>query len=276
MIKQITNIDFKKYKRVFIFGCSFTNYIWPTWANIIHLETNKGTPAYNYGAAGGGNIFITCTLMAANQKHRFNKDDLVLLMWSTFCREDRYIGHRWEVPGNIWTQNFYDEKFVLRYSCAKGYTVRDLGLIASATYTMNSLPCDVLTFLSVPPDWDKRYSNKNDFDEVINLYQDVIDSYPPVMYESVKDGSGGWVNGHHYYWPDVNGTEKMFSDYHPNPKMYMKYLMDIGMTVSNDTQDKINTYMSELQQINHHQKIRDWGENIYRDIGNYFWNEHLI
>ena len=279
MIINPKDFNGKKYNRVFIFGCSFTNYIWPTWANVLHLETNPGTLAYNYGKTGGGNLFILSTMMAAHQKHRFTKGDLILLMWSTFCREDRYIGHGWETPGNLWTQDMYDEKFIKKYACAKGYTVRDLALISAGTKVMEQFECDALAFLSVPPDWDKRYAvDFHEFDEVTQLYKDVIDSYPEVMYETVKDGTGGWVNGHHYHWPGVGGSteKKLFSDYHPNTKMYMKYLMNVGINVSQETQNKVQQYMSELETLNHSDTIRAWGENIYRGLGNYFWHNHLI
>lgn len=276
MIIHPTQYNPKKYNRVFIFGCSFTNYIWPTWANILHFETNPGTTAYNYGAAGGGNLFILCQMMAANQKHTFQQGDLILTMWSTFCREDRYIGHRWEVPGNLWTQNFYDEQFLQKYACAKGYTVRDLALISAGTDFMKNSSADAFAFLSVPPDWDRQFNKIHDFDNVLDLYQDLISSYPQVMYESVKDGHGGWVNGHKYFWPDVGGTSKIFQDYHPNTKMYLKYLQDIGFNISSQTQSKVEQYSNELLTIAHHQDIRKWGEDIYKGLGNYFWKENPI
>ena len=47
------HIDFNKYKRVFAFGCSFTNYIYPTWADLIMHEM-PSAECYNFGKAGGG------------------------------------------------------------------------------------------------------------------------------------------------------------------------------------------------------------------------------
>lgn len=276
MILHPSHFNPTKYKRVFIFGCSFTNYIWPTWANILHFETNPGTEAYNYGYPGGGNLFILSQMMAAHQKHRFQANDLILTMWSTFCREDRYIGHRWETPGNLWTQGFYDEEFIRKYACAKGYTVRDLALISAGTEFMKNISSDAYAFLSVPPDWDRQFNKIDDFDDVLDLYKDLIDSYPQVMYESVKDGTGGWVNGHGYIWPGVGTEDKLFYDYHPNTAMYLKYLKDIGFPISLATQNKVSQYMYELKQLDHHQKIREWGENIYRNLGNYFWTKNPI
>ena len=35
---QIQYLDKKKYKRFFAFGCSYTEYFWPTWPDIIGQE----------------------------------------------------------------------------------------------------------------------------------------------------------------------------------------------------------------------------------------------
>ena len=53
----------KKPTRIFTFGCSFTDYIWPTWANIIAYDLN--IPFHNYGRGGAGNQFIFNTIMQA-------------------------------------------------------------------------------------------------------------------------------------------------------------------------------------------------------------------
>ena len=49
--------EFKKYKRVFAFGCSFTCYRWPTWADLIGKQC-EGAEFRNYGKSGAGNLFI--------------------------------------------------------------------------------------------------------------------------------------------------------------------------------------------------------------------------
>jgi hypothetical protein len=90
--RNYKEIDYKKYKRVFIFGCSFTKYEWPTWANILSYEM-PDAEIYNFAQSGAGNLFISERVIAANQRYRYNKDDLILLMWSTHSREDRYIEH---------------------------------------------------------------------------------------------------------------------------------------------------------------------------------------
>ena len=99
-------IDFKKYKRFFAFGCSMTSYGWPTWADIIAQEIPE---YYNYAQSGGGNLFISCQVTEASLRHKFTDTDLVMVMWSSVAREDRHVNGNWLTPGNIYTQNYYDD-----------------------------------------------------------------------------------------------------------------------------------------------------------------------
>ena len=70
--------------RLFTFGCSFTKYIWPTWADILGREYKE---FYNYGMSGGGNLFIFDSLIEAIAKHNINKDDTVIIIWTNVTRD---------------------------------------------------------------------------------------------------------------------------------------------------------------------------------------------
>lgn len=273
--RNYKNIDFKKYKRVFIFGCSFTNYYWPTWANIIGYEA-PDAEIYNFGASGGGNLFISERVAASNQRYRFTDKDLILLMWSTFSREDRYIKTRWEIHGNIWTQGFYDKQFIEKYTCVKGYIVRDLGLMTLTKHALQNFPCDSIMLKSVDPDYDERYyDGEHPISEVVDLYRDFIYDMPMTLYDHQKTPEGGWINGHYYIWPECTGSStKLHSDYHPNPKMYLNYLKKIGFQISDDTQNEISQITEDLMNIKNHKELMIWNNNLKSK--NYHDTLHLI
>ena len=42
-------------KRLFTFGCSVTEFIWPTWADILGREFDYYE---NWGRVGAGNLYI--------------------------------------------------------------------------------------------------------------------------------------------------------------------------------------------------------------------------
>jgi hypothetical protein len=64
------NVDFTKYKRFFAFGCSFTCYIWPTWADVVSKEMPQAK-FYNLGKTGAGNLCISSKVAEANNRFKF-------------------------------------------------------------------------------------------------------------------------------------------------------------------------------------------------------------
>ena len=277
--RNYNNIDFKKYKRVFIFGCSFTHYTWPTWANILTYETKPDTEIHNFGSSGAGNLYITERISSANQKFRFTDTDLLLIMWSTFSREDRYIGTRWETPGNIWTQDFYSKDFIKKYTCVRGYIIRDLGLISMTMTALQHLPCHSVVLKSVDPIYDERYyDGEVPLDDIIDLYRDVVYDMPSTLFDYATDGTGGWRHGHHYHWSSISysSPKTPFQDYHPNPQMYMEYLEKLGFNISLDTRAKVLKYTTELHSLNERNLIENWFKDICMRNPNYHHSTHLI
>ncbi len=72
-------------RRLFTFGCSFTNYKWPTWADFIATEYDYYE---NWGKSGAGNYHILSQLFECNQINNFTKNDTVLIMLTSFTRFD--------------------------------------------------------------------------------------------------------------------------------------------------------------------------------------------
>lgn len=227
----MNNFDFKRYKRFFAFGCSFTNYKWPTWADILANEMSQAE-YYNLGLSGGGNLFIAASIAEANQKFKFNEDDFVAVMWTTMCREDRYITDRcgWLMTGNIFTQNEYDEKFVEKFADTRGYLIRDLALISLTSNLLKNLPSGSLMLSGVP----FNYQNENNpsIDIILECYSDILAEIKPSLLE--LEMKMEFTNGHEYYYPAQNGTYK---DYHPDPLRYFGYLEKLGLPLSADTKD---------------------------------------
>jgi hypothetical protein len=70
---HIQTLNPSKYKRLFTFGCSFTRYLWPTWADILAEDI----PYYeNWGCGGAGNLYISNAIMEAHNRHTLTKDYL--------------------------------------------------------------------------------------------------------------------------------------------------------------------------------------------------------
>ena len=61
VVSNFNNLDPSKYKRFFAIGCSFTEWFWPTWANII-AEEHPHLEFKSYAKPGAGNLYISTML----------------------------------------------------------------------------------------------------------------------------------------------------------------------------------------------------------------------
>lgn len=203
-----------QYRRFFAFGCSFTAYNWPTWADIIAQEIPE---SYNYGQSGGGNLFIACQVMEAHRRYQFNHDDLVMIMWSSVTREDRYIKGYWLTPGNIYTQGYYNKEFVEDFADFRGYLIRDLAMIALTKSFLDGLAVDYEQLSMVPLTWVQDQGLHMDpVDDVMALYSSTVKSIRPDIW--TLELNRKWMS-----LPITHGTNQT-ADYHPSTDLYFGYL----------------------------------------------------
>lgn len=170
--------------RFFAFGCSFTNSIRPTWADIVardyaHYE--------NWGQAGAGNSFIFYSLMECHKRNTITRDDVVMIMWSSIGREDRYVNGEWLTPGSIYNQTDYDETFVKKFTDPTGYLMRDAAHLAGAKAVLDSIGCQYYFFSIVPfnvPD-DNIFKIFSTDQKIEKLYSQEFASVRPSVYETI-------------------------------------------------------------------------------------------
>jgi hypothetical protein len=171
-------------KRLYTFGCSFTHYDWPTWADILSREFDYYE---NWGLVGGGNEFILNSLVECLVKNKLTKNDQVIIMWSNITREDRYVNDRWLLTGNIFTQTEYSEEFVKKYADEKGYLLRDLSFIHAASKMLEQYHIPYIFTSMVPIDnsHDYEISPIKDATEILDAYQETIKIIRPSIFETV-------------------------------------------------------------------------------------------
>lgn len=113
----------KKYDRIFAFGCSYTNYLWDTWADILKKDLEKThVKFYNYGVPGSSNEGIARRVQEANLIHYYNDRDAILIVWSGWGREERIYKEGWRRSGSIFLS---DKKFAKRYFSAEQEFVKN-------------------------------------------------------------------------------------------------------------------------------------------------------
>lgn len=174
-------------KRFFSFGCSFTQYWWPTWANIIALDLD--VPFYNYGRPGVGNQFIFNAVMQADNYFQFDNNDLVIVQWTNTAREDRWIDGCWQALGNIYTQesNYYDSNFVRKYVNNINSELHDFAVIKAVYEFLTSKKCQFHFLKMVDFEQEDQFKTEKYNPDVINKlissqYQQYLDFILPSFY----------------------------------------------------------------------------------------------
>lgn len=99
--------------RLFTFGCSYTMWPWPTWADIVAHELKL--EHHNWALPGLGNVGIASRMLECDLTHKFNDDDIILVVWSSWTREDRFnvkksFSSGWSRLGDV--HHTYDKDFI--------------------------------------------------------------------------------------------------------------------------------------------------------------------
>ena len=232
--KQIKKLDFAKYKRFFGFGCSFTGYNWPTWADIIGQEIPE---YYNYGVSGAGNFYIFHCVLSADQLYHFTPDDLIMVKWTNVHREDRFVDelrtkdgyaqiNKWLTPGNIYSQNTYDEDF-MRYYSDTHCVLRDLSLLAALEGYLDNKKVD-FDFLSMVPLTGALDGTKFEMPKTaqnaLRYYQPMLDRMPPSIHELIFQNNWHSIHPRATYWTTWNPE---YTDNHAHPQEHFDYIQTL-------------------------------------------------
>lgn len=93
-------------RRIFAFGCSFTEYTWPTWADMI-LYNNEGV---NYGICGGGFENILNNLVQCDFDYKLTPEDVIVIVYPNLLRWDCAIYPKTKGFGNAMTSPWAEYK----------------------------------------------------------------------------------------------------------------------------------------------------------------------
>ena len=227
--------------RLFTFGCSFTRYKWPTWADIISKSFNE---FQNWSKPGGGNCFILWSLIEAIERNNIGPTDTVAIMWSSVAREDRWVNGEWITPGSIYTQNEnnpYSDEFVKKLADPDGYLIRDLANVAAAKRILDGIGCKYYMMSIVPftvtspvhPSFLQKVKSKflwmsgesreqlreefpSDSDRIISMYKDVLKEVRPSAFEIIFNND--WLTRKGL----GKGTTWIMNDYEESRKTWAK------------------------------------------------------
>lgn len=204
--------------RLFVFGCSYTNYAYPTWADLI---SPNFTQYYNYGKSGCSNTFIMDSIVAANDTYKFKRSDTVIVMLTGFGRFSyKPKGTIWQAKGDMYNyclqikdpvvQNFYDnmwsDEFAVHQSWIAAKVIKQI-LAASK--------CNHKILMGISN--DAYISGLVDLE--ISMYKKAMEIYSMLDNKVSLDK---WKMDNNYYdspmWEEKGGR-----DGHPSTDVYLKY-----------------------------------------------------
>lgn len=99
--------------KIFVLGCSFTKYHWPTWVDI--LQDNNNIEILNFARPAIGNQRIFYKLCELYLKNYITSEDKVVIVWTSWHREDRLKNNSWIESGNIFNSKYYSKSFIKKY-----------------------------------------------------------------------------------------------------------------------------------------------------------------
>ena len=273
---QLVNLDTLKYKRFFAFGCSFTNYFWPTWADII----GQDIPYYeNWGEGGGGNHFIFNSVVEADTRHNFNSDDLIIIMWSSASREDRYNDNKWlHAPINEQEETYGKEWFKKFSTDTRAHLIHNCAYIKATQTLLDNKKCTWANFVMHPivklqegpgiekyseiqiremwyNNWDVLCNNNVDYTlfenaDIVELYKDIFKNIQ-ASYECMDT----------FLKRDYKSVPKIYGpvNAHPTPAQAL-YFLDM-VWPNNNLSDKAREYA--MYWDNEIYSNTDWSKPIH-------------
>ncbi len=134
---------------LYTFGCSFTNFCYPTYADYLapYYKTH-----YNLGFPGSGNKAIFHKISYLIHKGIISEGDTVTIQWSALAREDKLLNDgEWVGGGLITNTPIFNENYVNEFFSVKQKAYELLSFISTILPTIRSKNIKVKWFYMLEP-----------------------------------------------------------------------------------------------------------------------------
>lgn len=195
-------------KRLFTFGCSFTSYHWPTWADIVGLEYDVYE---NWGQSGGGNHFIFYSLIECIKRKNISSADTVAIMWTSPARHDAYIDGKWVLSGGVYmNSHVFNDAYIKQWADPTGYYLTSASLVDATVKILKSIGCKFyfmsMTPMALTPLDDEILPNRghlpNVEKDVTDLFKDTLSIISPSVLDVIFNGD--WISRNNFSIPFHN------------------------------------------------------------------------
>lgn len=243
--------------RLFTFGCSYTRWHWPTWADIIARDI--GCHYENWAEPGLGNVGIQHKMLECDLKNKFTANDLVLVAWSGWTREDRYQNGKWQLRGNIALGGTYSNKFIENH-----WDVEN-DVIKNATAIIVANRCHNINYQSYIFDYDQ---NLNELTGPSNQRKSKVDFKFDYLINAMPNK---------ILFDTTNNTQYnglVPDDSHPDIICQLEYVNTVYNTIGRKLKDETVDYynnmyddiirtLTHMPTLDNHSKVSDAMEKIF-------------
>lgn len=234
--------------RLFVFGCSYTSYMWPTWADLLSIEFDE---YHNWAHYGLGNRAIAERVAEANLKYNFTSSDTVIVQWTTLLRYDWHNENSingspgWQTNGNAFCERnnkFFTRDWYQKFYSERSWTMHTLNHISLVQGLLSNIGCNWrMTSLSdirtlgtdIEKDiwaYERVFINPLETEDDFILwqrypeflcYKKIWDNFenkwlPAIMPESTKNDF--------YYWFQAEHDKEPWKEGHPSPTQHQIWL----------------------------------------------------
>lgn len=255
--------------RYFAFGCSYTNYLWPTYADYLGTCYDR---YYNLGASGAGNRYIFNKLLNLinNQdllSHPLGEKDVITIQWSGIPREDKILPEgnstQFALAGHLGSQGTYPEEYVRTYFSliqsafelsayitAVKNILENLGVQYKMFFMMEIKESDFLGEVFLTPGQTHQKLFEKDTQALMdcNLLQYIDSLLPEDIFSVEKHRLLHSIDKEKKYFivhPNEEEGFELQEDTHPTPIAHYEYAKYLSNKISIGTMENLNIDYSE-------------------------------
>ncbi len=228
------------------FGCSFTRYYWPSWADLL----GRTRSVTNWAIPGLGNRGIFTRCYWAVKQGRITDQDRVAVQWSGHTRYDLWRETKWDQWGNVWGRQNTES---MSYFLQDHWSDHDAKL---QTETWSNCLSDLLTSKGIPFVYMTMTDRARSFLDENQRDSTAVVEWP----EHLMTGPGwlSWIRDLRQQQPAIAwpknpfNDRKPFEDLHPEPRESCQYLCEWlrePLEIGHRELNELNRWGDQAQQL---------------------------
>ena len=275
-------------KRLFVLGCSFSNYAWPTWADILGQEFDIFE---NWAFPGLGNRAIAERVAEIHARNKLTKDDTVIVQWTSHLRHDWHAAdtrHQdnagWKTSGSLFNyinQSIFDEQWIKTFWSETSYMMHTFNHILLTQEFLNGIGCNWrMTSMGYISKMNSDYPSNDHGEQMPEI--DIWESSPALkVYKRIFEDKSKWIKpvgtfawNHEtkpYKFTSVQDKSVFTVDRHPtiiqHKDYYDKHILP-SLGISQKQTKKVKHWIDTINRIydNSHRDFDLFCENIDKEI----------